>query len=40
MFVSMNQRSFIFNWNLVASSTYVGKVDERNLWHKRLGHVN
>ncbi|KAG4151962.1 hypothetical protein ERO13_D04G091716v2 [Gossypium hirsutum] len=34
--VAINHRSFVLDWNLVASKAYTSSVDESYLWHKRL----
>ncbi|KAL4386886.1 hypothetical protein GQ457_09G029220 [Hibiscus cannabinus] len=38
--VAMNERSFVLDWNSLTSNAYSSIIDETNLWHKRLGHVN
>lgn len=37
--VSMNNRSFVLDWNLVNPKNLFQSIDDTNLWHKRLGHA-
>ena len=40
MFVMMNDRNLVVNWNSIVSDAYARSVDMSSLRHRRMDHVN